>query len=148
MVTDVTDTLFIGVGIWGTQLWFMALNWTIVGWYCTMSIYRPNTMCTSTLRSATIFVQSNIYSSTYIKDIIVQLLRSRARVTMPPKEMWSILMKLKNISAVAMYLHRKQRGASSSLICMSCFLPLSVCNTICPISKWCCFTMTMMCRKW
>jgi hypothetical protein len=41
-----------------------------------------------------------------------------------------------------MYLHQKQRGASSSSICMSGFLPLNVCNTICPISKWC------MCRKW
>jgi hypothetical protein len=47
-----------------------------------------------------------------------------------------------------MYLHRKQRGASSSLICMSGFLLLSVCNTICPINKWCCSTMTMMCKKW
>jgi hypothetical protein len=34
------------------------------------------------------------------------------------------------------------------LICMSGFLPLSVCNTICPINKWCCLMMTMMCRKW
>jgi hypothetical protein len=34
------------------------------------------------------------------------------------------------------------------LICMSGFLPLSVCNTICPINKWCYSTMTMMCRKW
>ncbi len=126
----------------------MTLNWTIVGWYCTMSIYRPNMMHTSTLRSATIFVQSNIYSSTYIKDMIVQLLRSRARTTMPPKGMWSKLMKLKNISTTTTYLHRKQRGASSSLICMSGFLPLSVCNTICPISKWCCLMMMMMCRKW
>jgi hypothetical protein len=25
---------------------------------------------------------------------------------------------------------------------------LSVCNTICPINKWCCLMMTMMCRKW
>ncbi len=55
---------------------------------------------------------------------------------------------IKKISIVTMYLHRKQCGASSSLICMSDFLPLSVCNTICPISKWCCLTMTMMCRKW
>jgi hypothetical protein len=55
---------------------------------------------------------------------------------------------IKNISIVAMYLHRKQHGASSSLICMSGFLPLSVYNTICPISKWCCLMMTMMCRKW
>jgi hypothetical protein len=47
-----------------------------------------------------------------------------------------------------MYLHRKQCGASSSLICMSGFLSLRVCNTICPINKWCCWTMTMMCRKW
>jgi hypothetical protein len=28
------------------------------------------------------------------------------------------------------------------------FLPLNVCNTICPINKWCCSMMTMMCRKW
>jgi hypothetical protein len=35
------DTLFIGVEIRGTQFWFMALNWTIVGWYRTMFIYRP-----------------------------------------------------------------------------------------------------------
>jgi len=49
---------------------------------------------------------------------------------------------------VAMYLHRKQRGTSLSLICMSDFLLLSVCNTICPINKWCCSTMTMMCKKW
>jgi len=133
---------------YGTHFWFMALNWTIVGWYRTMSIYRPNMMCTSTLKSATTFVQSSIYSSTYIKDMIMQLLRSHARVTMPPKGMWLKLMKLKNISIVAMYLHRKQRGASSSLICMSGFLPLSVCNTICPINKWCCLMMTMMCRKW
>jgi hypothetical protein len=28
------------------------------------------------------------------------------------------------------------------------FPTLSVCNTICPINKWCCSTMTMMCRKW
>ncbi len=61
---------------------------------------------------------------------------------------WSILMKLKNISTVTMYLHRKQRGTSSSLICMGDFLPLNVYNTICPINKWCCFAMTMMCRKW
>jgi hypothetical protein len=70
-----------------------------------MSSYRPNTMRTSTLRSATILVQSSIYSSMYIKDMIVRLLRSRARVIMPPEEMWSILMKLKNISTVSMYLH-------------------------------------------
>ncbi len=82
------------------------------------------------------------------KDMIVRLLRSRAGATMPPKEMWSILIKLKNISTVDMYLHQKQHGASSSLICMNGFLPLSVCNTICPISKWCCLAMTMMCRKW
>jgi hypothetical protein len=31
---------------------------------------------------------------------------------------------------------------------MSSFQPLSICNTICPISKWCCLMMTMMCRKW
>ncbi len=113
-----------------------------------MFIYRPNTMRTSTLRSTTIFVQSNIYSSTYTKDMIVQLLRSDTRATMPPKGMWSKLMKLKNIFTGAIFLHRKQRGASLSLICMSDFLPLSICNTICPISKWCCFTMTMMCMKW
>jgi hypothetical protein len=47
-----------------------------------------------------------------------------------------------------MYLHRKQCGASSSLICMSGFLSLSVCNTICPVNKWCCSTTTTMCRKW
>jgi hypothetical protein len=41
------------------------------------------------------------------KDMIVQLLKSRARVTMPLKGMWSKLMELKNISIVAMYLHRK-----------------------------------------
>jgi hypothetical protein len=40
------------------------------------------------------------------------------------------------ISIVVMYLLWKQRGASSSLICMSGFLPSSVCNTICPINKW------------
>jgi hypothetical protein len=33
-------------------------------------------------------------------------------------------MKLKNISTVTMYLHQKQRGASSSLICMNSFLPI------------------------
>jgi hypothetical protein len=49
---------------------------------------------------------------------------------------------------IAMYLHQKQCGASSSLICMSSFLPLNVYNTICPINKWCCLTMTMMCKKW
>ncbi len=113
-----------------------------------MSIYRRNTMRTSTLRSATIFVQSNIYSSTYIKDMIMQLVKSPTRATMPPKGIWSKLMKLKNISTVAMYLHRKQRGASSSLICMNDFLSLSICNTICPICKWCCLTMMMICRKW
>ncbi len=142
------DTLFIGIKIRGTQFWFMALNWTIVGWYRTMSIYRPNTMRTSTLKSAIIFVLSNINSSTYIKDMIVQLLRSHARPTMPPKGLWSKLMKLRNISTIPMYLHRRQRGASSSLICMSGFLSLNVCNTICPISKWCCLTMMVMCRKW
>ncbi len=57
-------------------------------------------------------------------------------------------MKLKNISNVAIYLHQKQRDASSSLICMNGFLPMSIYNTICPINKWCCLTMTMMCRKW
>ncbi len=40
------------------------------------------------------------------------------------------------------------RGAFSSLICMSGFLPLSVCNTICPINKWCCLMIMMMCKKW
>jgi hypothetical protein len=55
----------------------------------------------------------------------MRLLRSRARATMPLKEMWSILMKLKNISTVAMYLHRKQHGASPSLICMNGFLPFA-----------------------
>jgi hypothetical protein len=33
---------------------------------------------------------------------------------------------IKNISIVAMYLHRKQCGTSSSLICMSGFLPLNI----------------------
>ncbi len=144
---DVTDTLFIDVEIRGTQFWFMALNWIIVGWYRTMSIYRPNTMRTSTLRSATIFVQSNIYSSTYIKDIIMQLLKSHAKATMPPKGMWLKSMKLKNILIVTMYLHWKQRGAFSSSICMSGFLPLNICNTICPTNKWCCLTMTMISTK-
>jgi hypothetical protein len=55
---------------------------------------------------------------------------------------------IKKNSTVAMYLHRKQHGASSSLICMNNFLLLNVCNTICPINKWCYLTMTMMCRKW
>jgi hypothetical protein len=32
------DILFIDAKIQGTQFWFMVLNWTIVGWYCTMSI--------------------------------------------------------------------------------------------------------------
>ncbi len=118
-------------------------------WVVPHNVYfRLNTMRISTLRSTTIFMQLNIYSSTYIKDMIVQLLRSHTRATMPSMGMWSKLMKLKNISTVAMCLHRRQCGASSSLICMSGFLPLSVCNTICPISKWCCLTMTMMCRKW
>jgi hypothetical protein len=129
------DILFINAEIRGTQFWFTTLNWTIVGWYRTMSICRPNTMCTSTLRSTTTFMQSSIYSSTFTKDMIVQLLRFHARATMPPKVMWSKLMKLKNISIIAMYLHHKQRGASSSLICMSGFLSLNVCNTICPINK-------------
>ncbi len=62
--------------------------------------------------------------------------------------MWPKLMKLKNISIIIMYLHQKQHGTSSSLICMSSFLSLNVCNTICPINKWCCLTMTMMCTKW
>jgi hypothetical protein len=61
-----TDILFIGTEIRGTHFWFMALNWTIVGWYCTMSIYQPSTMRTSTLRSVTTFVQSSIYSNTYM----------------------------------------------------------------------------------
>jgi hypothetical protein len=73
----------------------------------TMSIYRPNTMHTSTLRSATTFMQSNICSSTFTKDMIVQLLRSHATTTMPLKGMWSKPMKLKNISIVAMYMHQK-----------------------------------------
>jgi hypothetical protein len=30
---------------------------------------------------------------------------------------------------------------------MNGFLPLNVYNTICPINKWCCLTMTMTCRK-
>ncbi len=107
-----------------------------------------NTMRTSTLRSITTFVQSSICSSTFTKDMIVQLLRSHARMIMPLKGMWSKRMKLKNISTVVMYLHQKQRGASSSLICMSSFLPLNVYNTICPINKWCCSTMMMMCKKW
>jgi hypothetical protein len=54
---------------------------------------------------------------------------------MPLKGMWSKPMKLKNISTIAMYLHQKQCGASSSLICMSGFLLLSVYNTICPIQQ-------------
>ncbi len=142
------DILFINAEIWGAQFWFMVLNWTIVGWYHTMSICWPNTMRTSTLRSATTFMQSSIYSSMFTKDMIVQLLRIHARATMPPKGMWSKPMKLKNISIIAMYLHRKQHGASSSLMCMSNFLSLNVCNTICPINKWCYSTMTMMCKKW
>jgi hypothetical protein len=43
----------------------------------------------------------------------MQLLKSHAKTTMPLKGMWSKLMKLKNISIVAMYLHRKQRGIIS-----------------------------------
>jgi hypothetical protein len=31
---------------------------------------------------------------------------------------------------------------------MNGILPLSICNTICPINKWCCSMMMMMCRKW
>ncbi len=88
------------------------------------------------------------FSSTFIKDMIMQLLRFHVKAIMPPKGMWSKLMKLKNISIVAMYLHRKQHGASSSLICMNGFMPLSVCNTICPINKWCYSMMMMMCRMW
>ncbi len=126
------DILFIDVKIRGAQFWFMALNCTIVGWYHTMFICQPNTMRTSTLRFATTFVQSSICSSMFTKDMIVQLLRSHATTTMPPKGMWSKPMKLKNISTITMYLHWKQCGAPSSLICMSGFLPLSVCNTICP----------------
>jgi hypothetical protein len=34
---------------------------------------------------------------------------------------------IKKILIVAIYLHRKQHGASSSLICMNGFLPLNVC---------------------
>jgi hypothetical protein len=96
-----------------------------------MSICQPNTMHTSMLRSATTFVQSSICSNTFIKEVIVQLLRFHVRATMPSKGMWSKPMKLKNISIVVMYLHRKQRGAFSSLICMNGFLPLNVYNTIC-----------------
>jgi hypothetical protein len=66
-----------------------------------MSICRPNTMRTSTLRSTTTFMQSSICSSTFTKDMIVQLLRSHARATMPSKGMWSKPMKLKNISIIA-----------------------------------------------
>ncbi len=33
-------------------------------------------------------------------------------------------------------------------LCMSSFLLLSFYNTICPINKWCCSKMTMMCKKW
>ncbi len=142
-----TNILFIDTEIRGAQFWFTTLNWTIVGWYRTMFICQPNTMRTSTLKSATTFVQSSIYSNTFIKDMIMQLLRSHAKATMPLKGMWSKPMKLKNILIVTMYLHRKQHGASSSLICMSSFLLLSVYNTICPINKWCCSTMTMMCRS-
>ncbi len=87
------------------------------------------------------FMLSSICSSTFIKDMIMQLLRFHTRATMPPKEMWSKPMKLKNILIVAMYLHQKQRGTSSSLICMNGFLSLSICNTICPINKWCCSTI-------
>jgi hypothetical protein len=72
-----------------------------------MSICRLNMMHTSMLRSATTFMQSSIYSSTFAKDMIVQLLRSHTKATMPPKGMWSKLMKLKNISIVVMYMHRK-----------------------------------------
>ncbi len=96
----------------------------------------------------TTFVQSSIYSSMFTKDMIVQLLKSHARAIMPLKGMWSKPMKLKNNSIVAMYLHRKQRGASSSLICMSGFLSLNICNTICRINKCYCSMMMMMCRKW
>ncbi len=126
----------------------VALNWTIVGWYRTMSICRPNTMPTSTLKYATTFIQASICSNTFTKNMIMQLLRFHARARMPPKQMWSKPMKLKNISTVVMYLHRKQCGAFSSLICMNGILPLSICNTICPINKWCCSMMMMMCRKW
>jgi hypothetical protein len=63
--------------------------------------------------------------------MIVQLLKSHTRMTMPLKGMWSKPMKLKDILTIAMYLHRKQRRVCSSLICMSGFLLLSVYNTIC-----------------
>ncbi len=42
------------------------------------------------------------------------------------KGMWSKPMKFLNILIVAMYLHRKQLGTSSSLICMSSFLPSAI----------------------
>jgi hypothetical protein len=45
----------------GHTIWFMALNWTIVGWYRTMSIYRPNTMHTSTLKFC-----NNIHAVKYL----------------------------------------------------------------------------------
>jgi hypothetical protein len=37
----------------------------------------------------------------------MQLLRSHAKATMPPKGMWLNPMKLKNILTIAMYLHQK-----------------------------------------
>jgi hypothetical protein len=43
--------LFIDVEIRSTQFWFMTLNWTIIGWYRTMSICQPNIMHTPMLRS-------------------------------------------------------------------------------------------------
>jgi hypothetical protein len=67
-----------------------------------MSICRPNTMHTSTLRSATTFVQSSICSSTFTKDMIEQVLKSHAKATMSLKGMWSKPMKLKNISTITM----------------------------------------------
>ncbi len=130
------DILFIDAKIRSAHFWFMALNWTIIGWYGAMFICQPNTMRTLMLRFATTFVQSSICSSTFIKDMIMQLLRFHAKATMPPKGMWLKSMKFKNISIVIMYLHRKQCGTSSSLICMGSFLSLNFCNTICSINKW------------
>jgi hypothetical protein len=121
----------------------MALNWTIVGWYRTMSIYQLNMMRTSTLRSATIFVQSNIYSSTYTNDMIVQLLRSHATEG-----------NVVEVDEIKKYLDYRYVFASKAVWRIfkfdmhEDFLLLSVYNTICPISKWCCFMMTMMCTKW
>jgi len=61
------DILFIDADILGAHFWFMALNWTIIGWYRTMFICQPNIMRTSMLKFVTTFVQSNICSSTFIK---------------------------------------------------------------------------------